>query len=81
MSFAYCIHLGILFCVYIKWFDVVMNLHFLFLPEYTKLEVAIINLDTVQFNYINIEPVTVSSYKNESFYNGMRECVCMSHMT
>lgn len=31
--------------------------------------------------YINIEPVTVDNHKNGNFYNEMRECVCMSHMT
>lgn len=35
----------------------------------------------VQFMYINIEPVTVDNHKNGNFYNEMRECVCMSHMT
>ena len=35
----------------------------------------------VQFMYINIEPVTVDNHKDGSFYNEMRECVYVSHMT
>lgn len=31
--------------------------------------------------YINIELITVDNHKNGSFYEEIRGCVCMSHMT
>lgn len=58
-----------------------MNPHSLLLPEYTKLEVAIINLDTGCNSCISILNLSVDNHKDGSFYNEMRECVYVSHMT